>query len=90
MGRLTDWQYRTFCIQINRKYGRSEPHGLPPERSTVWQMVLKELWRDGVTRTHIASELGMPDDEIENLLFGLTGEVTPPTRASGRPPLKAV
>jgi Zn-dependent peptidase ImmA (M78 family) len=90
MGLLTDWQYRTFCIQINRKYGNSEPSGLPPERSSVWQMVLTELWRDGVTRAHIAAELCIPNDEIENLLFGLIGEVGPPTRALGRPNLRAI
>jgi Zn-dependent peptidase ImmA (M78 family) len=43
MGLLTDWQYRMFCIQINRKYEQSEPNRLPPERSRVWQMVLREL-----------------------------------------------
>lgn len=36
---VSDWQYRTFCIQTNRKYGDSEPNGLLPERSTIWQMV---------------------------------------------------
>jgi hypothetical protein len=26
---LTDWQYRTFGIQINRRYGTREPNGRP-------------------------------------------------------------
>src|SRR3984893_14480610 len=72
---LTDWQYRTFCIRINQKYGTDEPNGLPPERSSVWQMILTELWKEGVTKTHIATRLAIPADEMENLLFGLTGEV---------------
>lgn len=87
---LTDWQHRTFCIQINRRYGSNEPNGLPPERSTVWQMVLTELWKEGVTKARIALELGIPPDELENLLFGLTGDVRPPERPAGRPNLRAV
>jgi Zn-dependent peptidase ImmA (M78 family)/transcriptional regulator with XRE-family HTH domain len=90
MGLLTEWQYRTFCIQINRNYRTSEPDGLPPERSSVWQMVLTELWRDGITKEHIASQLCIPTDELENLLFGLTGDVKPPDRPFGRPHLKTV
>ena len=87
---LTDWQYRTFCIQINRKYGANEPAGLPPERSSVWQMLLTELWKEGITKSHIAARLSIPPDELENLLFGLTGEVKPPERSNGRPNLKAI
>lgn len=87
---LTDWQYRTFCIQINRRYGTGEPNGLPPERSSVWQMVLTELWKEGVTKARIAGQLGIPSDELENLLFGLTGDVRPPDRPLGKPNLRAV
>jgi Zn-dependent peptidase ImmA (M78 family) len=87
---LTDWQYRMFCIQINRRYGTDEPNSLPPERSSVWQMVLTELWKDGITKAHIAGKLCIPTDEMENLLFGLTGEVKPPVRFGGRPDLKAI
>lgn len=87
---LTDWQYRTFCIRINQKYGADEPHGLPPERSSVWQMILTELWKEGVTKAHIAAQLALPSDEMENLLFGLTGDVKPPDRPAGKPLLRAV
>jgi Zn-dependent peptidase ImmA (M78 family) len=90
MGRVSDWQYRTFCIQINRKYKDSEPLGLPQERSSIWQTVLTALWREGVSRNHIAAELDLPDDEIENLLFGLTGSTEAPTRSIGRPNLHQV
>ncbi len=87
---LTDWQYRTFCIRINQKYGTDEPNGLPPERSSVWQMILTELWKEGVTKVHIAAQLAIPADEMENLLFGLTGDVKPPGRSVGRPALRAI
>lgn len=90
MKRLTDWQYRTFCIQLNWNYGKTEPDGLPPERSSVWQMVLTDLWKEGIAKSHIADKLDIPDDELENLLFGLTGDVRPPERTNGRPNLKSV
>jgi Zn-dependent peptidase ImmA (M78 family) len=87
---ITDWQYRSLCIQINRTYGTEEPNGLPPERSSVWQSVLTDLWRDGVSRNHIAERLYIPHDEMENLLFGLAGAMEPPPRQSGPPTLKMV
>ena len=87
---ITDWHYRTFCIQINRNFGDDEPDGLPPERSSVWQMVLTELWREGVARHHIAADLSIPDSEMENLLFGLMGDVTRPERSKGKTVLKTI
>jgi Zn-dependent peptidase ImmA (M78 family) len=87
---LTDWHYRTFCIRINQQYGTDEPNGLPPERSSVWQMILTDLWKEGVTKGHIAAQLAIPSDEMENLLFGLTGDVRPPERSSGGPVLRAI
>lgn len=87
---MSDWQYRMFCININRTYGRDEPNGLPPERSSVWQMVLTDLWKRGTTRSHIASALHIPNDEMENLLFGLAGETEPPERSPGGPSLRTV
>lgn len=88
LGRLSDWQYRSFCIQIARDYGDSEPASIPRERSAIWHMVLTEMWREGVTRHHIADELHIPRDEVDTLLFGLTGESAPPPNE--RPNLKAV
>ena len=90
LGILSDWQYRTFCQQISARYGRTEPDGLPQERSSVWHMVLTELWKDGVSRSRIASELNIPSEEMDNLLFGLTGDVSAPERLTGRPSLKVV
>lgn len=83
LGRLSDWQYRSFCIQIAREYGESEPNSLPRESSAVWQMVLTELWKEGVTRHHIADELHIPRDEVDTLLFALTGDPAPPSSGAG-------
>jgi Zn-dependent peptidase ImmA (M78 family)/transcriptional regulator with XRE-family HTH domain len=84
LGLMTEWQY----IQVNRQYRTSEPDGIPPERSTVWQMILTDLWKDGQSRSHIAQQLLLPDEELENLLFGLVGETSQPQRQT--PTLRAV
>jgi Zn-dependent peptidase ImmA (M78 family) len=70
MGLMTEWQY----IQVNRQYRSKEPDPLPHEQSGVWQQVLTELWRDGISRAVIAKELLIPEEELANLMFGLTGE----------------
>ena len=84
LGLMTEWQY----IQVNRRYRSSEPDGLPPESSSVWQMVLQALWKEGLSRGAIAAKLDIPEDELSSLLFGLTGESNPPQR--GAPRLTAV
>lgn len=87
---ITDWQYRMFCININRTYGHDEPESLNPERSSIWNMILTDLWKRGMTRHHIAAALHIPEDEMENLLFGLAGGSQPSERPQGRPKLRAV
>jgi Zn-dependent peptidase ImmA (M78 family) len=86
LDRITEWQF----IQISRRYRSSEPDGMAHERSSIWVMVLRELWKDGISRAHIADQLSLPREEIERLLFGLTGEIEPPIRSEGRPALRAV
>jgi Zn-dependent peptidase ImmA (M78 family)/DNA-binding XRE family transcriptional regulator len=86
LGLVTEWHY----VQVNRSYRTVEPDPLPPERSSIWQMVLRELWTEGMARSHIAAELHLPDDELENLLFGLTGETRPPARQVGKDHLRSV
>lgn len=89
-GMLTDWQYRTFCIQINRKYGKTEPNGLPREKSVVWEKVFRELWRNGSSRTNIAKDLSIPEAELEALIFGLLGSSAPNNKTVGKPSLMIV
>lgn len=75
LGFLSDWQYRTFCIQMNNLgYRTQEPEGLPREESVIWRKVLTELWSERISKSHIAAQLSVPADEIENLVFGLTGQ----------------
>jgi Zn-dependent peptidase ImmA (M78 family) len=91
LGILSDWQYRMFCIEINQRgYRSEEPNSLPREESILWKKVFTELWGDRISKNQVAADLHLPADELENLVFGLTGEIKPPQRAGGRPSLKAV
>lgn len=91
LGILSDWQYRTFCIQMNdRGFRHAEPGGLPREESVVWKKVFTALWGERISKRTIAENLNIPPDELENLVFGLTGDVAPPERALGRPKLHTI
>jgi Zn-dependent peptidase ImmA (M78 family)/plasmid maintenance system antidote protein VapI len=91
LGILSDWQYRMFCIQINQRgYRNDEPNSLPRETSVVWKKVFTELWNERISKSQVATDLHIPTSELENLIFGLTGDVAPPERANGRPTLKSV
>lgn len=86
IGLITDWQYRSFNIQLRTDYGNNEPDSMERETSTLWKMVLSDLWEQGLTRANIADELDIPHGELENLLFGLTNsassqpdKISPPT-----------
>lgn len=70
LGITTDWQYRSFCIQIER-FGQSEPFGMPKEQSLLWEKVLSSLKSDHITKHSIANNLKLPVAEIETQLFGL-------------------
>jgi Zn-dependent peptidase ImmA (M78 family)/DNA-binding Xre family transcriptional regulator len=88
-GTLSDWQYRSFCIQINKKYRQSEPDQLPREASVVWDKIFKELWKEGNTRSTIAQDLYLPVEEINSLVFGLV-ETHMNVKATGKPALSLV
>lgn len=72
LGLTSEWKNRDFCIEmVTRGYNKSEPDGIPRECSKLWEMVLKELWSEGVTHHNIATDLALPEDELATLLFGI-------------------
>ncbi|MEK6747486.1 MAG: XRE family transcriptional regulator [Pseudomonadota bacterium] len=72
IGLLSDWHYRTLCIEISQKgYNKNEPEGIEREHSKIWEMVFSSLREDGITKEHIARELDIHTMEIESLVFGL-------------------
>ncbi|HRK98462.1 MAG TPA: ImmA/IrrE family metallo-endopeptidase [Alphaproteobacteria bacterium] len=73
MNILTEWQSRNFYIEINQRGFRTvEPDGIEYEESVVWQKVFSELWHERISKNHIADELNIPFEEVENLVFGLS------------------
>ncbi|WP_449371303.1 helix-turn-helix domain-containing protein [Thiomonas sp.] len=89
---ISDWHYRDLCKQISQLgYRTSEPQGLPREKSFLWRMVFDQLWKDGITRHHIAAELHIPLDEIESLVGELVTQTTPaPNLREKKPALTIV
>jgi len=91
---LKDWQNRTLCIQMNKRgFRANEPNPLPREESVVWKRIFEDLWNEKITKGHIARALYVPQDEIENLVFGLVSAPEPPSALlseSGRPNLRLV
>jgi Zn-dependent peptidase ImmA (M78 family) len=69
---LSEWQYRTFCIQIaKRGYRFNEPNEAPRETSLILPKVFDALHNEGITRSQVARELFVPQSELEQLMFGL-------------------
>jgi Zn-dependent peptidase ImmA (M78 family) len=73
VGAITDWQYRTLCVQIARRgYRVSEPSSAPRESSQILPKVFAALHEDGISRRQISKELFLPPSEFDQLIFGLT------------------
>ena len=72
VGILSDWQYRTLCIEIAKSgYRTSEPEGCERECSQLLSKVLKELTSEGLSRAQIARELCISNEELNEMMFGL-------------------
>lgn len=79
LGILTEWQARGYFIQMNKDGSRTtEPDPMPFETSFIWQSVFRELWKDRITKSEIAKELFIPEDEFESLVFGLAAQAFNP------------
>lgn len=73
LGLLTDWGYRTACVQLGRLgYKRAEPYGITRESSQVLGKVFRELRAEGLTPARIAADLGIGAPELRGHVFGLT------------------
>lgn len=91
LGLLSEWQYKSHCIELGRRgYRSSEPGGIERETSRVWQKVLTQLWAERKTKAEIAAALSFPLDELESLVWGLTGQPMRPDRAEARAAIRAV
>jgi Zn-dependent peptidase ImmA (M78 family)/DNA-binding XRE family transcriptional regulator len=85
---LSDWQYKSICIELGKRgYRASEPGGIERETSVIWRKVLTQLWAEKTTKNDIAASLHLPLDELEGLIWDLAG-VAPKAQSECR--LRAV
>ena len=74
LGLLSEWNYKSVCVELSKRgYRVSEPGGVEREVSIIWRKVLADLWRQRITKATIASELHLPVDELEGLIWKLAG-----------------
>jgi Zn-dependent peptidase ImmA (M78 family)/DNA-binding XRE family transcriptional regulator len=91
LGLLSEWQYKSACIELGRRGFRSaEPGGIERETSIVWRKVLSQLWSEKTTKDDIANDLALPIDEFENLIWGLAGIGSRPNKATARGNIRAI
>jgi Zn-dependent peptidase ImmA (M78 family)/DNA-binding XRE family transcriptional regulator len=73
VGILTDWHYRTLCIEMaKRRYRTNEPQPMAArETSQVLNKVFASLRDDGVTKATVARELHLFAGDLDAIVFGL-------------------
>lgn len=70
---LTEWGYRTACVNLARLgYKSAEPGGIPRESSQLLAKVFKGLRDGGETLSSVAAAIGISADELRAHVFGLT------------------
>jgi Zn-dependent peptidase ImmA (M78 family)/DNA-binding XRE family transcriptional regulator len=78
---LSDWQYKSICIELGKRgYRAGEPGGIDRETSVVWRKVLTQLWSEKTTKNDIADSLHLPSNELEGLIWNLAGIDQRPTK----------
>jgi Zn-dependent peptidase ImmA (M78 family) len=69
---LTEWQYRTFCIELSKRgFRRSEPGGMVRDNSQILTKVFAVLRAEGTSRGSVARDLLIDSVELDSLLVGL-------------------
>ena len=69
---LTDWGYRSACVQLSRwGYRRTEPRGIPRETSQLLTKVFRLLRDQGESPATIAADIGISAQELQAHVFGL-------------------
>jgi Zn-dependent peptidase ImmA (M78 family)/DNA-binding XRE family transcriptional regulator len=80
LGIITDWHYRTLCIQISeRGYRINEPNGCQRETSKLLQKIFASLKDEGIMLSDVAKQLFISLEDIDSLVFRLL----PLSRISG-------
>ncbi|MDO8433842.1 MAG: XRE family transcriptional regulator [Candidatus Binatus sp.] len=70
---ITEWHYRTLCIELSQKgYRTNEPgQRIQRESSQLLSKVFATLRNEGVSRATVARELDILGEELESVIFGM-------------------
>jgi len=82
LGRISDWRYKSLCIEIKTKYRKTEPG---PERPHESSKVLAWVFsspESGISRRNAVEHLRIPMRDLDEMTFGLT---LTPLPGSARP-----
>lgn len=91
LGLLTEWRYKSICIELGRRgYRSAERDGIERETSAIWKKVLAQLWKEGKTKAKIGGDLHLPANEVESLIWGLTGPIQKPPIEGVKPGLRTI
>jgi Zn-dependent peptidase ImmA (M78 family)/DNA-binding XRE family transcriptional regulator len=72
LGLLSEWQYRSICIELSKRGKSNEPQPMKErETSQILDKVFRALKAEGVTKARVARELAIPTDELNKSVFGL-------------------
>lgn len=72
VGVLSDWHYRTLCIEISKRgYRKSEPEGASRETSQILAKVFATLRDEGVSKAVVAEQIKLDVEELDRMVFGL-------------------
>ena len=85
---LTDWGYRTACVDLSRRgYRTGEPGGIPRETSHLLDSVFHALRAEATSPADLARDLYITLAELNRHVFGLVptavdggAALTPPSR----------
>jgi len=67
---ITEWHYRTLCIQMSG-YRANEPNSIPREESKLLNRVFGMLWKEGISRTEVARQLDLTQADLDSLILEL-------------------
>jgi Zn-dependent peptidase ImmA (M78 family)/DNA-binding XRE family transcriptional regulator len=72
IGMLSDWHYRTTCMELGRRgYRTTEPDGIQRESSQLLTKVFLSLRKRGVSIGDVAHELAVSPEDLNSYVFGL-------------------
>lgn len=69
---ISEWHYRSYCIELSKRGFRSEePGGRPNETSLLLTKMFKLLREEHMTSAQLATQLRLSESELTELVFGL-------------------